>query len=366
MSAQLSLIDELQDAIESGSPGRRIETLRRVTDLFLVAPAKLNAEQIGVFDHVLAHLAQRVETKARAELAKRLAPIEQAPEDVIQRLARDEEITVAGPVLTQSTQLSSTDLIEIAQEKSQAHLLAIAGRERLEEKLTDVLVNRGNSGVVHALATNSGAAFSQAGYSKLVDRADRDDALAEVLGRRPDMPLQLFRELLLRATGVVRTRLLASASADKQDVIRQVLVDVSDEVGRDAPMARNLENAQRLVQIMREEGRLNEAELLKFAQEEKYEEVVAGIALLCAVPFDLVDGLMHGERADAMLVPCKAAGLGWATVRAIIELRDANRAISKQETELAATEFNKLSAPTAARVLRFWQVRQATQAQASG
>ena len=58
---------------------QRVDTLRRITDLFLVAPAQLNAEQIGVFDDVLAHLVARVESKARAELANRLAPVEQAP-----------------------------------------------------------------------------------------------------------------------------------------------------------------------------------------------------------------------------------------------------------------------------------------------
>jgi uncharacterized protein (DUF2336 family) len=359
-------MEELEDAIQSGSRDRRVDTLRRITDLFLAAPSQLSAEQVGVFDGVLAHLVERVETKARAELAKRLAPIERAPNDLIQRLARDEEITVAGPVLTQSTQISTADLIDIAQQKSQAHLLAIAGRGRLEEALTDVLVNRGNRNVVHTLATNSGATFSQAGYSKLVKRADGDETLTEKLGGRHDIPLQLFRELLLRATEAVRARLLASVSADKQGVIRQVLADVSSEVGRNAPMQRNVEHAQRLVQMMQETGCLNEAELLKFARQKKYEEVIAGLALLCAVPFDLIDRLLHGDRGDAVLVPCKAAGLGWMTVHAILELRGTRHFISEQEIECAAADFNKLQTSTAARVLRFWQVRQATQAQTTG
>jgi uncharacterized protein (DUF2336 family) len=143
MGAHASLMDELEQAIQSGSQDRRIDTLRRVTDLFLVAPAQLNPEQIGLFDDVLAHLVERVETSARAELAKRLAPVDQAPPDIIRDLARDDEIAVAGPVLKESKRLSTTDLIDIAQEKGQAHLVAIAGRDRLEEGVTDVLVNRG-------------------------------------------------------------------------------------------------------------------------------------------------------------------------------------------------------------------------------
>src|ERR1700731_2003091 len=117
MTAQQSLMDELEAAVQSGSRDKRIDALRRITDLFLAAPAQLNVEQIGVFDDVLTHLVERVETKARAELAKRLAPVAEAPNEIILRLARDDEIAVAGPVLAQSTRLTASDLVDIAQKK---------------------------------------------------------------------------------------------------------------------------------------------------------------------------------------------------------------------------------------------------------
>jgi uncharacterized protein (DUF2336 family) len=357
-------MEELEGAVQSGSPEKRVETLRRVTDLFLVAPAQFNTEQIGVFDEVFARLVARVETDARAELAKRLAPVEEAPADIIQSLARDDEIAVAGPVLTQSTRLSTTDLIDIAQKKGQAHLVAIAGRDQLEEQVTDVLVDRGNREVVHTLASNARAAFSAASYSTLVKRTDGDEVLAEKLGHRRDMPVELFQDLLVRATDEVRTRLLSSVSADKQDVIRRVLANVSTEIGRDVPAARNVEDAKRLVQLMQDTGRLNEAELMTFARHVKYDEVIAGLAACCGVSFDLIDRLMHGARSDALLIPTKAAGLSWPTVRAILELRGTRHPTSPHEIEAAAADFQKLSRPTAGRVLRFWQVRQTAQAQA--
>ena len=64
-------------------------------------------------------------------------------------------------------------------------------------------------------------------------------------------------------------------------------------------------------------------------------------------------------------VPSRAAGLGWPTVRLLLELCGKRQAIGQHDLELAAKEFNKLSSPTAARVLRFWQVRQATTSQAA-
>ena len=69
MSAQQSLIAELEDAIKSGSSEKRVETLRRVTDLFLNDADRLNEAQVGLFDDVLCHLIKRIETKALAELS---------------------------------------------------------------------------------------------------------------------------------------------------------------------------------------------------------------------------------------------------------------------------------------------------------
>ena len=42
MSVQQSLMDELEAAVQSGSREKRVNTLRRITDLFLMAPAQLN------------------------------------------------------------------------------------------------------------------------------------------------------------------------------------------------------------------------------------------------------------------------------------------------------------------------------------
>lgn len=358
MNAQQSLMDELEEAVQSGSREKRVDTLRRITDLFLIAPAQLNDEQIGVFDDVITHLVARVETRARAELAGRLAPVAHAPSDVVRQLAHDDEITVAGPVLALSTRLTTDDLVNIAQQKGQAHLRAIAGRDKIEERVTDVLVTRGDREVVHALATNSGAAFSGAGYSTMVKRAEGDETLVEKLGRRLDIPMQLFRALLLRATEAVRARLLASAGPDRQDEIRKALASISQEMEREAPAARNFEDAQRLVSLLKETGRLNEGEIVTFAKHEKYEETIAGLAALCAVPVDLIERLAQSGRTDALLVPCKAAGFSWATVRAILDLRGRHNSIADHDIEVAMAEFAKLSSPTAARVLRFWQVRQ--------
>src|SRR5512145_1770694 len=103
--AQVSVIGELERAMHSGSLDRCEETLSRVTDLFLHGADRFSEDQVLLFEDVLGFLIQRIETRARAELSTRLALVDNAPIRVVQRLANDDEITVAEPVLTHSARL---------------------------------------------------------------------------------------------------------------------------------------------------------------------------------------------------------------------------------------------------------------------
>src|SRR5262249_39746989 len=150
---------ELEYALQSGSREKRTETLRKITDLFLAGVDQFNDAQIEGFDDVLCHLIKRIETKAISELSVRLGPGHNAPPEVIRNLAHDAEILVAGPVLAQSAQLTSDDLIEVAKTKSQSHLLAIAQRANLDDRVTDQLLARRDNEVAYTLANNAGARF---------------------------------------------------------------------------------------------------------------------------------------------------------------------------------------------------------------
>jgi uncharacterized protein (DUF2336 family) len=356
MSAPASLIPELEDVIQHGTPERRAETLKRITAYFLDGASRFNDDHVRLFDHVFSRLIAEIEAKARTELSHRLAPVGNAPVEVLRQLAHDDDIAIAGPVLEQSPRLADTDLVDIAETKSQAHLLAISGRAGIPEPVTDVLVRRGDRKVVHSVADNRGARISDDSFFTLVDRAEQDGTLAEKVGLRPDIPPRLFRDLLLKATEVVQQRLFASAKPETQSEIRRVLAKVSREVGASAS-PRDYSSAQLRVEALRLEGKLDEAALVDFAKQGQFEETIAALAALCAVPIEVVDRLMSGERPDPILILCKSVGWGWPTVKSIIMSRPGGPGTSSQGLDAAYANFDRLSPTTAQRVLRFWQVR---------
>lgn len=358
MFAATSLIPELEEVLQHGSREKRADALKRITSLFIDGAASFNEDHIQLFDEVFSQLIAEIETKARAELSQQLAPVDNAPVKVVRKLAQDDDITVAGPLLSLSHQLDNAALVEIAKSKGQAHLLAIAGRSEIAEAITDVLVKRGDREVIHNVADNYHARLSQTGFSTLVKRAEDDGVLAEKVGQRPDIPPHLFRALLLQATDLVQKRLLSKARPEIAAEIRRVLAKVSREIGANvAP--RDYKEAQRTIAAMKRAGVLNENELASFAREQCFEETVVALSVLCAVPLDVVDRLINGERADPVLILCRAAGFGWQTVRAIMLSRPGKHGTSTKGLEEAQANFERLSMSTAQRVVSFWQVRPA-------
>lgn len=349
----VSIIDELEEAVRSGSSDRRINTLRQVTDLFLLDGRRLNDEQVKVFDDVLCHLVARVETRIKADLGERLAPLDYAPTGVIEKLAWDDEIAVAGTVLTNSTVLTTGTLVAIAKAKGQDHLHAISGRTNLPEAVTDVIVERGENRVIRRLAVNPSAQFSEAGYGGMVVHAEADDELTEMLGLRIDLPLKFLRDLLARATAAVRARLASIAPTELQEEIRRILKSI---VGEAAP-SRDFSQAEKVVRRMKGLNELNDAAIVNFATTKRFDEVAASLAVLNnSAPIEMMLGLLEGLRTDLILIPCKSAGLQWATVEKILCDRPTKIRTDKATLQQAQKDYSKLSTETAQRTLRFWQL----------
>lgn len=357
MTPSVSLIPELERVLRQGPPERCADMLSRITHLFLSGAGQFNENHIALFDEIFARLIEDIETRARAQLSERLAAVENAPPKLVRRLAGDDDISVAAPMLEHSPRLADADLCYIADSKGQAHLLAITGRRGISESVTDVLVQRGNPAVVRAVADNQDARLSEHGFSALIDRAAGDGVLAEKVGQRADIPPRLFRTLLMQATEVVQQRLLAKAPPEAAGEIRRVLADVSAGIDTRAPFARDYGNAKAAVFALKNEGTLAEATVADFAKSGRFEETVVALAALTSVTIDTVDRLMGGDRPDPVLILCRAAGLGWHTACAIILARPSGKGISRQAVHDAHANFERLSSATAQRVTRFWQMQ---------
>jgi uncharacterized protein (DUF2336 family) len=361
VESRRSLIAEIEAAIESGSAPRRVETLRRVTDLFMGRAQDYSDEQIELFDDVICRLAERIESWARAELAGRLAPVKNAPPTIVRTLARDEEIEVARPVLMHSPRLTDEDLLACAQGGRQDRLLAISKRASISGVVTDVLVTQGNSEVVRSVAQNRGARFSDDGYGKLVEKSIDDEVLAICVALRKDIPQRHLHALVAKASEAVFKKLVASNPGAVAEVQR-VLTDITGcSPKAEIHVVRDYTRAKAMFEENVRAGKPIDDVAQEFAKSGKLEETVVVLSTLCHLPIEAVERAMIDKRGDddLALILAKAAGLSWQTARHILGLRRGEGGLNAHAIETAYQHFYRLQLATAQRVVRFYQVRHA-------
>jgi uncharacterized protein (DUF2336 family) len=354
MTVAASLVPGLDEIVKQGDPKRCAEAARRISELFLKGAANFRSDHVELFDGVLIGLVPHAELAARADLAERLSVLGNAPRALVGQLAREDEISIAGPLLRRSPVINEGALIEIARMKGQGHLLAMSERPKLSIDLTDVIVRRGDREVVRRAAGNAGARFSQAGYSALIKRAGQDGVLTLKVGQREDLSGPQLRDLLAGSIDVVRRRLFEVVKPARQADIKQAMSEITGVPERVASR-RDFVPAQRTILALHGAGELNEAALLGFAKAYNYEESVAALSAMSAVKIATLDRLLSGDRHDPILIVGRAIGLEWATVRALILLRlGPSRVPAPAHIEAARVNFGRLMPSTAERVVTFW------------
>ena len=358
MSGVRSLIDEVEASFRGGSADSRATTLRRITDLFMAGAETYQEPQIGVFDDVLCQLINKIEREAIVELSRTVAPIAKAPPALTRKLSRHDDIAISGPVLRQSPLLSDGDLIEIAQTKSQQHLEAIAGRRQVSEKVTDVLIDRGNADVLTTVAGNFGARFSQKGYGSLLAKAEDQADIAMAVVMRSDLSPELFRKLVGRAATTVQQKLLTLANPVVKERLQNVLQEISLQLLRDAD-AKGAKLDVRAAEIKSVDKSKLRAELLGYASASRLTESATALGTISGLPPDTVRRLIAQRETEALLIVCRASELGWTTVKALL-LMSANIGGGDYVNPIDyLDQYTKMTVDSAKRVIRFLNARKA-------
>jgi uncharacterized protein (DUF2336 family) len=359
MTVATLMIPGLDEIVRHGDPERRAEAALRISELFLQAAGNLRSDHVDLFDGLLIDLVPHAKIAERADLAERLSGVANAPRVLVGQLAREDELSIAGPLLRRSPVIDERTLVEIAKIKGQGHLLAMSERSTLSTDLTDVIVRRGDREVVRRAAGNSGAAFSHAGYSTLIRRAGQDGVLTLTVGKREDLSSQHLKDLLAGSVDIIRRRLLEVVDPAREAEIKDALNEIAGMPKIVVESRRDFTAAQRTIGALQNSGALNEAALLEFAKNHKYEESVVALSVMSGVQTGTLDRLITEDRYDPLLIVGKVIGLDWATVRALILLRlGPNRVPSPVDIESARLNYARLMPSTAERVVKFWQTRQ--------
>lgn len=336
------------EATLSNEGSQRFSMLRKVTDLFLSQSQSYSSDHVEVFDQVMNLLIERIERQALVELSGRIADVDNAPAGIIGRLSQDDDIEIAGPILERSPVLTDSDLIAIAETKSQAHLASIAGRAEIAETVTDVLIDRGDSHVTRKVTENAGARISEAGYAKVCSRAEQDESLAVAIASRVELPPDLLDRLVRKATDTVRQKLLAGAKPELRSRIVQVLSTVAEEVARSAqPTVKHVNP------LIRKDPALLRERIAQCAQTGDMAGMVDAFAMISEVPEKTIGDLIRQSSEESLLVFGRAAGLAWPQMQSVLTATLPDKMATPEAAKALCAKYVNLTSADAARAVRF-------------
>jgi uncharacterized protein (DUF2336 family) len=352
-----SLINEVQDTMVSGLTKRQLRALTRITNLFVAGSGRHSKQQIELFDEVFKTLVAVIELETRVKLARYIATMPDAPATLVRAFAFDEAVAVAAPVLSQSTALSESDLVANASTQGQGHLQAIAHRRTISEAITEILIERGEPNVVRTVAKNAGARFSDGSFRELVARAGDDAQLALQVGMRHDIPRHHFLKLLETASAAVCAKIL-SANRQFADTVQDAVTEVIDDINLEVRnKSRDHAEAKSRVKRLQNWNELGEGNVHAAARSQNFEQAAMTLSVLACCPIEMAERAILNENPGVVQVLARAAGCSWATVKALLLMRAADRRMSEKDLARAREDFERLETRTAKRVLEFYHER---------
>ena len=333
------------------APDRRTELIRAISAAFFAAPHR-TATELNLFDEIMDTVLAEVEPLARRELAERIADLEDAPYRTLRRLACD-AIDVAEPVLTRSPALADEDLVPIAREHSQEHLLAIARRLTVSEVVTDILVERGDDEVALAITDNEGARFSNAGFERLAARATACETILNRLVMRRDLPERVATDLLPVLATAIASKIDA-AQADVQTAAAHKLI--GDARTMLAERLRVAVSRARPISILEEQiarGNLTVGEAAaEIANADEPLDLAAFLALRLGLRTETIVRNLFGSGEQPLMLICRAAALNVEAFSAILRMRSRRRCESAAEPAQLTKDYMRIPRQMAEDVLQ--------------
>lgn len=330
--------------MEASSESRRV-LLNAVTDLFLLDDEPSEASKAH-YSEIATVALGHIDGSDRKAYAEKVAAAATLPHTVAVKLAGDAEADVARLVLKLSPVLTDADLAAIAVSQSQGHLVAIAERARLSSSITDILVQRGDQTVLQTVSDNEGAAFSDAGFDKLLERGGNDPVIGAALAARSDLAPA-------RAARVLRIMENMGGSANPGD-------DGSEHIVNLARQARQQRlEVKLLISDINAKTREIDDVVVMLAEEDRAFHLAQVMGHATSLNVDHLLRVMMQHDVSGIAVVCRSLNLRKFAFKAILALRMRRLPRIDHEVEETLLDYARLDAATADRALRFLKLKTA-------
>lgn len=334
-------------------PFARVELTSAVCELLEMELSPRESELIA---DVMVQLMRQAEIDLRQALAQKLSNLDNVPLRLILQLAND-DISVAGSILSKSAVLSDLDLIYIIKAKGAEHWQSIAKRPKMSDQMINILVDTGEEGTLQTLIKNTNISLTEYAVDVCANKACENEALAKPLLQRPEITPDIAKRLYQHVGEALKSYI-----SDSHDVEVDSIADLVDDVieeftGNDdstdglSPTQTMLKDAQRY----KDKDLLSFKLMLGTLRRGQFPAFVAQFSKYTGMAPDIVKDILLQENGQGLAIACKAYGVEQSDFVSIFlltnNIRDANKMVDMKVMNKAISYFTRIEAKVACDII---------------
>jgi len=342
----------------------RARLAKRLADVICIPASQITPQERHMAGDVLVDLLRDADIKIREGVARRLTMLNEAPQNILVMLAKD-DISVARHVLENSKSLTDSDLINVAKSTFSEHHQIMAARRKIADGVVDALVEFMDENVIERLLINKGACFPETAIQRVLAASRHNPRYVGLLIKRvelrPAHGLTLFwwadsdaRRKILQRFGVTRNIL--------QDSCGDLFKAAAGEGWGDPATRKALQFIERRQRnraaISRSDFQSLEAAIDQAAEAGLTRQVTQEIAYMAGVKPATGAQVLTDKSGEALAVFCKAPGLKreyleklWRALRRPLKTEDGEYT---QDFQRVLATYDTISTDKAQTVLRYW------------
>jgi uncharacterized protein (DUF2336 family) len=293
-------LEGLQALASARTPEARQALFEQMVALLLDPKAALGAAERRAMAALAGDLLRFAGHESRAHAAQRLAEAEDPPVELLAQLALD-EIEIAGPILS-GNKLSDEALAEIAQNGSEAHRCAIAGRANLAADVTARIAEKDEIASAQILAANHSAQLTEATLNRLATLSQKSETLANALVARKDLTPVVAHRMFWWLTGAARRHVIETHAIDIHDLEKALA-----EAGRNGVIKVPDHMAvKRLVDTISLQSKMPVSGLIEIMRQGSLERFVWALCERLSIEFATGKKIVLDPGGEALAMACKA------------------------------------------------------------
>ena len=315
---------------------------------------RLDPVELDLVTDILLDLIRQVECDLQENLSERLAIMDNAPQRLIQTLAKG-EITVARPVLMKSCLLEDEDLIYIIKSKGKEHWKSIAQRENMSDGIINMLVMTDDVETIGAVLSNDNICIPNFAIEKSSKIAKKHRVIADLLSLREEVNKNIAAELYWLISVELREKLIQNYALDPElldNNLEEILQEYLDGmICRYTITSEMLELADRFGEV----NNIGVSVLLKVLRRGQIAFFIALFAKVIDLPIEVVEKMVRQDSGQGMAIACCAIGVErteWVTIYLLTQpYRSQERLVDHDDLQMALRYYDKVTPDLARKII---------------